>query len=462
LPFNSIEFGIFLAVALATHYLLLPKGAERGRKIFLVIASYAFYASWNPPFALLLAFSTLLDFVLALRLERTRGRAARAGLLGLSLAGNLGILGFFKYGAFAQENLHWLLGTDGTLIDVVLPVGISFYTFQTLSYSIDVYRGRQRATRSLLDFALYVSFFPQLVAGPIVRAGELLPQLSRWRAPDAAEVERGIQRIAAGLAKKVLFADGLGRYVDVVFADPSAWGGANLLLAAYAYAYQIYFDFSGYTDMAIGLAMLFGIRLPENFDRPYRATSPRDFWRRWHVSLSTWLRDYLYISLGGNRRGSLRTGLNLWITMLLGGLWHGAAWNFVLWGAYHAALLSLQRALEALPAAARIRVPRPLRQVLTFHLVALGWILFRAASLDDAGAVLRGLASAGLALTPATAQAALLLGMAATLHLLGTPQAVRRSWLTLPPWLQGLGYAIASALVFAFAPAAQRFIYFQF
>ena len=348
--FNSIEFIVFLAVVLLGHFALIPRRLPRLRKGFLLVVSYGFYMAWNPPFGLLLLFSTVLDFSVAQWMERAATPGRRKALLGLSLIGNLGVLGFFKYRDFVLETLYALFGAalwpvQPPALDLVLPIGISFYTFQTLSYAIDVYRGSQRAARSFLDFALYISFFPQLVAGPIVRSSVFLPQLRRAPRVATYDVEAALVRIGSGLVKKVVFADVLGGYVDPVFSSPDTYGGLNLLLAVYAYAFQIYFDFSGYSDIAIGLARLFGYRIPENFDRPYLAASPREFWRRWHISLSTWLRDYLYVSLGGNRVPAVRVQLNLMITMLLGGLWHGANWNFVLWGGFHGFLLSLQRAV---------------------------------------------------------------------------------------------------------------------
>jgi D-alanyl-lipoteichoic acid acyltransferase DltB (MBOAT superfamily) len=470
--FNSPEFAVFLAFVLLVWSALRAldarsrRGTRTATRAWLLVASYAFYMSWNPLFVLLIVFSTLLDFALALRLEASQREGERRLLVLASCLGNLGVLGFFKYGSFAWGSASALLGFDyrpGDVawLDVALPVGISFYTFQTLSYTIDVYRRQQPATRNLLDFAVYVSFFPQLVAGPIVRARQLLPQIETPRSPRAAEVEAGIARIVTGLVKKVVFADGLGAWVDLVHADPASADGITAALAIYAYAFQIYFDFSGYTDMAIGTAKLFGISLPENFDRPFRAASLQEFWRRWHITLSTWLRDYLYIPLGGNRTG--HTAVNLFVTMLLGGLWHGAAWTFVLWGALHGALLGVERALRARGVGAAL--PDWTKRVITFHLVAVAFTLFRATSVGAFFDVMAALGRPGtwaLPSDPTALHAFGLLAIAAALHLLSPATFVRERLVRLPAWSQGVVYAAALVLVFLSAPATARFIYFQF
>ncbi|HKX46709.1 MAG TPA: MBOAT family O-acyltransferase, partial [Planctomycetota bacterium] len=378
--FDSPEFLVFLpAVVLA--YALLA-GRLRSRHALLLAASYLFYMSWSWRYAGLIAFSTLLDYAIALRLGREERTRSRHLLLLASLVVNLGLLGLFKYFNFFADSadglVHWL-GLDWELPhhQLLLPVGISFYTFQTLSYTIDVYWRRLEPERDLVRFALFVSFFPQLVAGPIVRAADFLPQLRADRDATAERVRWGLARIFRGLAKKVLVADLLASLaVDRVFAEPEAFGSLGLALALYAYAFQIYADFSGYSDIAIGAAALLGFRIPENFDRPYRARNVREFWTRWHISLSTWLRDYLYIPLGGNRGDKLRTARNLLLTMGLGGLWHGAAWNFVLWGVYHGVLLVLARGIArggAPASAARVWFER----AVCFHLVLFGWLLFR-------------------------------------------------------------------------------------
>jgi D-alanyl-lipoteichoic acid acyltransferase DltB (MBOAT superfamily) len=463
--FNSLEFGVYLAIVVFAHFLLIPSSAARARKVLLLLASYAFYASWNPAFVLLLAFSTATDFGLAIAMERTERRGRRRSLVLVSVVVNLGLLGFFKYGSFVAESVLGISGATlpevSRLLSVALPVGISFYTFQTLSYTIDVYRRRQPATRSLLDFALFVSFFPQLVAGPIVRAGQFLPQLPGRHTTDE-DVLEGIRRAAIGLLKKVVLADTLAMYVDGVFETPGLHSGPEVALALYAFSFQIYFDFSGYSDIAIGLGRIFGIRLPENFDRPYCATSVREFWQRWHISFSTWLRDYLYVSLGGNRRGSYATVLNLFITMVLGGLWHGAGWGFVIWGAYQGALLCMHRIWSWQVGERAPRTPAWLRRFATFHLMTLGWVAFRAPTLDVCWQVVRRLDVGGFEQNMQTIQVSMLLALA-LFHHYGTRARQVGTWLGRGPgWAQGLAYAGAAFLIYLCSGRTGEFIYFQF
>ena len=383
--FTTPEFVLF-AVAFAAAF-AVTRG--RGRKAALLLASYLFYGAWDPRFLALLIGSTVLDFWVGRALAATDDPGRRRRLVGLSLTGNLGVLGIFKYLDFfvasATAALAGLgIGVSPASLEIILPVGISFYTFQTLSYTIDVYRRRIEPTGSWLDFANYVAFFPQLVAGPIERAGRLLPQMSRVGDPWKGD-GRGFGLIALGAFKKVVIADNLAPLVDLTYADPSTTHAAALWIGTYAFAVQIYCDFSGYSDIAIGLSRLMGIELVQNFDAPYGAAGPREFWRRWHISLSTWLRDYLYIPLGGNRGSRSRTAANLAVTMLLGGLWHGAAWNFVLWGAFHGALLGLGRVGGL--SRGWSRIPVAIRRLVFFHVVCLGWALFRAESLGDCGII---------------------------------------------------------------------------
>lgn len=465
--FNSPEFLVFLGLVLTMHFGVLSPQRHRARKLFLLVASYAFYGSYNPPFVILLLISTVVDFYLARWMVRATSGSGRRIALVLSLLTNLGLLSFFKYGGFLSQNLTILsrwLGVDiaEPEFSIFLPVGISFYTFQTLSYTIDVYRGQLEPTDDFLDFALYVSFFPQLVAGPIVRARDFLPQLRAPFQPKLSEIEYGILRIVAGLSKKIIFADTLGAYVDIIYAEPGAFHGANTVLAIYAYAYQIYFDFSAYSDIAIGLGHLFGLKIPENFDRPYLAASPREFWRRWHITLSTWLRDYLYIALGGNRGSRFRTTSNLFITMLLGGLWHGAAWGFVIWGAYHGFLLVLQRLAEPFIPKSWDNRGLQLKRIVTFHLVCVGWVFFRAASLADAMTILGSVFSPGWISWRVAHQAALMLGLSVAVHVLLEPRQWRERFVALSPEFQGTVYAVATFGMILFSSAAARFIYFQF
>ncbi|MCB9899366.1 MAG: MBOAT family protein [Planctomycetes bacterium] len=396
--FNSLEFAVFFAVVLALYGLLRHRGQNR----MLLVASYVFYGAWNWKFLSLIAISTLIDYQVARLIQRSDDERRRKRLLLVSLVSNLGLLGVFKYFNFFATSLAELGQMVGWtfhpwLLDVVLPVGISFYTFQTLSYTIDVYRRQLDATDDLLDFALFVSFFPQLVAGPIERASRLLPQVLEPRSQTWRMVGSGFWLILAGIFKKVVVADNLSSLVDMVYGHSDVATASQIALGTYAFAWQIYCDFSGYTDVARGVSRVLGFELMLNFDLPYIAKNPSDFWRRWHISLSTWLRDYLYISLGGNRGGSLLTYRNLFLTMLLGGLWHGAAWTFVVWGVYQGVLLIGHRLLE--PSLGRIAPKSSLgrsvwwgvRVVVMFQLACLGWMIFRADDMHELVTLLGGL-----------------------------------------------------------------------
>ena len=391
--FPTVEFALFFTVVLAASWALMPM--PRLWKPAILAASYVFYgaASWR--FCLLLAGITVINQVAAVAVHRTADESRRRWLVAVAVTLDLGLLGVFKYYGFFVESFAELLDDAGLgmplpLLTIALPIGVSFFTFQAISYVVDVKRG-QTEPSSALDFAVYLSFFPHLVAGPIVRAREFLPQLKLPRDPTRVAVGSGLALMGLGLAKKVLIADYLARsVVDPVFAVPQAYAAPDVLLAAYAYTAQIYCDFSGYTDLAIGLALLLGFVFPQNFRSPYRATGFRDFWRRWHMTLSRFLRDFLYIPLGGSRHGRLKTYRNLMITMVLGGLWHGAAWTFVLWGAFHGTGLAAERAIGG-----RILLPRWLKWLVFFHLIVFSWVLFRSQSLELAAAFLSQLAVPG-------------------------------------------------------------------
>src|SRR5580693_498388 len=385
--FNTTEFFVFRSIVLAVFY-----AAPRAfRRVILLVASYIFYLSWNYKFVVLLLGLTVVDFGAAIAIENAQASRKKPFLL-ISLAANLGMLGFFKYYNFFADNLAQLLRypPHSWTFSIILPLGISFHTFQSISYVVDVYRGEQKAIRNPIDYALFISFFPQLVAGPIVRAREFFSDLNAWKHPSEEEVLRGVMLIVLGLTKKMAFADQFAQIADTYFqnlsAHPGGWAAWSGVLA---FAMQIFFDFSGYTDMAIGMALLLGFHFPVNFRRPYLAFSITDFWHRWHMSLSRWLRDYLYIPLGGNRHGTLLTYRNLMLTMLLGGLWHGASWNFVIWGGYHGALLSLERMFRGnRPVREDWNWLYPLKAVITFTLVMIGWVFFRAADLPQSLQVL--------------------------------------------------------------------------
>lgn len=388
--FSSVAFLFaFLPVFLAVYY-GVPK---RFRSFVIAVSSYLFYGWWRPDFVLLMWFSTGLDYLAGRRIVAAReaGERGKPWLL-LSICANLGLLAYFKYANFGIDTLSALGASAGMepleWAEVVLPVGISFYTFQTMSYTIDVYRGKAPPVRSFGDFMCYVAMFPQLVAGPIVRYNSIAEQLAD-REHSFAKFSRGARRFMEGFVKKVLIADAVAPLVDAVFALPEP-SMADAWLGALAYTVQLYFDFSGYSDMAIGLGLMMGFTFIENFDHPYTSRSITEFWQRWHISLSSWLRDYLYIPLGGNRRGAIRTYVNLAITMLLGGLWHGANWTFILWGAWHGSLLALERRFtfrsDGRRVAPNLTVP------VTLVLVMIGWVVFRADHIGDAFTMYAGMA----------------------------------------------------------------------
>jgi alginate O-acetyltransferase complex protein AlgI len=389
MSFVSFNFVVFFAAVLAG-LALMP--TRQSRHAFLLIASLVFYAAGTPWFIIVLLVPAVVDYACAIRMEHTEDPAARRQWLLLSLVINLGVLTYFKYSNFFVDGIARVLGLEPGLLVIALPIGISFFTFKTMSYTIDVYRRQLRACRSLMDYTMFVSFFPELVAGPIVRASIFLPQMSRALRPSIARAAVGLPMILLGVTKKLLIADRLAIFVDRVFRAPGVFSQGTIVTAVVAYSLQIYCDFSGYTDIAIGVAKIIGFDLPENFNMPYLATSISEFWRRWHITLSRWLRDYLYIPLGGSRRGTRRTYVNLMITMALGGLWHGANWTFVLWGVLHGVGLAVHKAWT------HIRPPKlgdegvagtVLGWILTYAFVCVGWIFFRAPDLTSAMIMLR-------------------------------------------------------------------------
>lgn len=457
--FNSTHFIVFLAcVVVAYHHMSLQQ-----RRYLLLIASYTFYWVWSVPFSLLLVASTVTDYAAARVIDASTSQARRRMALLFSIVTNLGLLGIFKYADFFSDTTNSILGTDLLpQLNWVLPLGISFYTFQTMSYTIDVYRGVLPARRSLIDVALYVSFFPQLVAGPIVRADVLMPQLCQQHTVDWVAIRRGLGLIMWGLAKKVYVADSMAHIVNEVYGSPATYSGGALLMATYAFAIQIYCDFSGYTDIAIGAALLLGIRLPKNFDAPYLSCSIREFWRRWHISLSTWLRDYLYIPLGGSRKGVSRTYISLMVTMLLGGLWHGAGWHWVVWGGLQGAMMSIERALGISERPPQQMFVRVLRWFIVLHLVCLSWVFFRASDVTEALYILRRIATMATGDTIALVPAIVLLGLIAA-ELLGVRQKFLAMLQSRPTVTRWLAYAAVLILVLTYARASNpEFIYFQF
>jgi len=477
---------LFLFYFLPPALLLYYAAPRRAQHLILTTLSYIFYGWANPLFVPLLLGSTTVDYIAGRVIARhpampaaddaadanpRRARPARIALAA-SICSNVALLGFFKYFNFAAENMDALadwIGLPALRLDVAfkvtLPLGISFYTFQSMSYTIDVYRGRVAALRNFIDFACYVSMFPQLVAGPIIRFSEVADQLLS-RTHTTTKFARGVAFFCVGLAKKVLLANPCGKIADLAFEAGSlgpleAWYGVT------AYAFQIYFDFSGYSDMAIGLGLMLGFVFPKNFDSPYRSQSITEFWRRWHISLSTWLRDYLYVPLGGNRRGGARTYVNLFIVMLLGGLWHGAAWNFVIWGALHGALLGFERLRGK--AALYGGLPAPVRVGVTFTIVLITWVFFRAPDLPQAVRYLGDMTALG----DPQEGAGLLAGVVYQPYYLGTfllagaiVWSAPQTWdwtrtLTRPRAAAILALLVLSAVVLA-TQAYNPFIYFIF
>ncbi len=484
MAFNSLEFLIFFVLVYALYRTLRHKVQNR----MLLVASYIFYGFWDWRFLGLIWLSTVVDYFCGLAIEKAQSSGSSGGpgnvtrqkrFLAISIIVNLSILGFFKYFNFFSGSLSSLASSFGLELDyvtlnIVLPVGISFYTFQTLSYSIDIYRKQLKPTRDFLDFSLYVAFFPQLVAGPIERARRLLPQISKARTISDKQFYEGLWLILWGLFKKIFIADNLAMIVDSIFGDNTGFTGAEVLMASYAFAFQIYGDFSGYSDIARGLSKLMGFELMINFRFPYFVTNPREFWRNWHISLSTWLRDYLYISLGGNRSGNAGLYRNLMITMLLGGLWHGASWTFVIWGLFHGIILSVHRIIE--PALSRFNPQGApgalwlfLKIIFMFHITCFGWLIFRADGLSGFTNMTRALFSSFLSHAPTVPYSYYLkqiIFYTALLLIVQLYKLYKKDMyapLHLPSWLRWPLYMLVLFSILLFGEfGVKQFIYFQF
>ena len=444
----------------------------KAKKALLVVASYYFYAQWDWRFCFLLAFSTALSYSAGLVIGASAEDARRKLVLGVAIGLHLALLGIFKYFDFfvlSANELARSLGLQHELpfIEILLPVGISFFTFHGISYLTDVYRGDVELCRNPLDMALYMSFFPQLVAGPIVRAAYFLPQLAR-PSPEPIPIAPALLLILGGLFKKVVIANYLATgLVDPVFAAPTTYGGPDLLLATYAYAVQIYCDFSAYSDMAIALAALLGFRFPANFNQPYRAQRLREFWQRWHISLSTWLRDYLYKPLGGNRHGRWKTYRNLMLTMLLGGLWHGAAWKFIAWGALHGGGLAVERMLEPwLGSRSLSPAGKLVATIVVFHFVCLAWIFFRAEDFAVAQLYIAGLGAGwatGVQQAGPLMVALIAIGLASQFTPDSLFERLAVAFERTPAWGFGVAAGIVVAAINALGPeGVAPFIYFRF
>ncbi len=469
--FPTATFAIFFAIVLPLNWLFAPKPKQW--RIFIIIASYVFYGWWSAPFVLLLASVSVWTQLMVLVMDRLETERARKVALTVALLGDLGCLAYFKYTDFFLSSLQGIdLWGNSALPDITLPVGISFFTFQAITYLVDTYR-RQMKPVGWLDALVYISYFPHLVAGPIVRASEFMPQIAHRLDPRRIPVGRAYILILGGVFKKVVLSDILSSHiVDPVFAGPKLHSAPENLLAVYAYAAQIYCDFSGYTDIAIGIALLLGIRFPQNFDSPYAAVSLRDFWNRWHMTLSRFLRDYLYIPLGGNRKGNARTYVNLMLTMLLGGLWHGASWTFVVWGGIHGTGLvaehaDMQRRKRlGLPAFSPKGARRWIARFITFQIVCIAWVFFRASSFADAWAVFESIfENWGMAspLITWSVLAATAVGIGVQYVPRSTLEGLTEWFGRLHPVVMGAAIAVCLLVTFNMGPeGVSPFIYFSF
>lgn len=478
--FPTAAFAIFFTLAFAANWMLRPR--HELWRISMVALSFYFYAYWNWKFAFLLGASIVGNWLVAHAVAAGRTQTSQGfelspagrNALRVGVAGNLVVLGFFKYyGFFATSLVNALdsigLGASPPLLEILLPVGISFFTFQAISYVIDVSRGEFERPMVLGDVAFFLSFFPQLVAGPIVRATDMASQIAIAPDPRRIPAVEAFTLIGAGLFKKVVISSYLSaEIVDPVFAVPGQYSRWEVMVAVYAYAIQIFADFSGYTDIAIGCALLLGFRFPQNFDSPYRALSIQEFWRRWHITLSSWLRDYLYIPLGGNRGTTWLTYRNLWLTMVLGGLWHGAAWNFVIWGGIHGTALAIERWVSSVwrPLGVRRELVAAGRWFVTFHVVCLAWIFFRAPDAAFAFEMIGRIVGGGPSFTPIVTTL-LLVVIVAMIAVQLVPRdvgvGVQRRFGALPIHLQGLTLALFLTAIDAFGPeGVAPFIYFQF
>ncbi|MBC7902683.1 MAG: MBOAT family protein [Gemmatimonadaceae bacterium] len=491
--FNSYTFIVFFIFILILHNLPF---SWKTKKINLLIASYIFYAAWNPPFILLLWLSTVVDYFVGRSLYNEENKSKRKVLLVVSLIGNLGMLCFFKYGTFLLDNFVTLVNAVGldyhpAKPNIILPAGISFYTFTTLCYTIDMYKRKSEPVKSLLDFSLFVTFFPHLVAGPIVRPPQLVPQFETPRKASALQLQQGLLLISLGLFMKVVLADSmLAASSDAIFSATNMVSSLDAWTGVLAFSGQIFFDFAGYSTCAIGVAACLGFVLPENFRYPYAAIGFSDFWRRWHITLSAWLRDYLYIPLGGNRKGQFRTYINLMITMLLGGLWHGASWTFVVWGALHGFYLWVEKILqdrnkttpqaamatESLPVQNGLAFPAALKKVLppglmvalfTFFLVNVTWVFFRAPDFTSAWRLLQPMFSYQSTAAPVLTSMSLLKVLIIVVLMLIFHWKMRNTSVLsvagkMPWWLLGIIWAVLLGLLILSQESSSSFIYFQF
>ena len=471
--FNSLTFVVFFAVVVTLYW---GTRSWTARKNLLVVASYIFYGAWNPPFAALLFSTTAMDFWLGRQIAKARGAHSRRVWLIASICMNLSMLGFFKYGNFLLENFQWLMAGIGIVyhpphLDILLPVGISFYTFHSLSYTLDIYRGVLQPTKSLRDFILAVSFFPQLVAGPIVRAGDFLPQLVRPPGLRAGQFLWGLLLMTLGLFEKIVLADTmLSGSADRIFSYAGPLSALDSWLGVMAFAGQIFFDFAGYSICAIGAALCLGFHLKDNFRFPYAAIGFSDFWRRWHISLSTFLRDYLYIPLGGNQVRPLRAATNLVIVMFLGGLWHGAAWTFVVWGLLHGSYLVIERVIRVFfedAVWANNRLTRLMAGIATYGAVCIAWVFFRASNFSIATRMLRGMFGGhpdgdAILSTREILQIGIVTACMILAHWSLRESNIETAVTRLPRWIVTTAWALMACSIILTQGNSNAFIYFQF
>ncbi len=479
--FHTWVFFVFFLIVYPVY--LLVRRNNQLMNLWLMIASYIFYMWWNPVYIVLLFGTSAIDYVMVLLMEHKR--STRTLWLVISLVSNFGLLGYFKYSGFLTENINLLLthihspyllpdpvwypnrmiglfgATDHFFEKVVLPIGISFHTFQSMSYTIDAYKGAIKTERNFIRFLTFVSFFPQLVAGPIERASNLLPQLQKMPTITRQDINDGLSLFLVGFFKKVALADYLARYVDPVYRVPGNFNAPALILATVAFGWQIYFDFSGYTDMARGLARVMGFRMMLNFNNPYTATGLGDFWNRWHISLSTWFKDYLYFPMGGSRYGPVRTYFNIFVTMVISGIWHGANWTFVMWGIVHALGRCATREVEQTQVY-RKRIPRIVKQMLIFTFVTFTWIFFRAETLSDAVLIIKRIFTTSWTDPHFPVLMAGLIAGVWLYQLLYNSRVALKRYLETSPVRVGVASLMIAYLMIVAQPSTKQFIYFQF
>ncbi len=473
LLFNSPMFLALFVIFYIIYVLVRSQRYDLFRKLYIIVFSLFFYYKAGGNYYILLMVCAVVTHVLSKRMYDMPDGGRRKLFLALIVIANLGMLSYYKYTNFLIDNINAIFDGDLSFQNIILPIGISFFVFEAVSYAVDLYRREMEPAKSTLDFCFYISFFPKLVAGPIIRAKDFLPQMYKKLSLSKTEASTALFLILVGLIKKAVISDYIStNFVDRIFDSPMSYSAFENLMAVYGYTLQIYCDFSGYSDMAIGLALLMGFTIPANFNMPYKSQSITEFWRRWHISLSSWLRDYLYISLGGNRKGKFRTYLNLFLTMLIGGLWHGASWKFVVWGGLHGLVLAIERFVKQfIPLSSENRLGRVVRILITFHIVAFCWIFFRAGSFDIAGQVIGNIGQltyspdAWLAVLDGYRNVFILVAIGYAMHFLPDNfiNSLKSGFNSLPLMFKAVVVGFVFWLVYATATSGpQPFIYFQF